>query len=139
MEAAAERLTSSSRLGSAVAIPPIGAAPLLRQTATRRRNMFARKSVVLMSTPNRSGHTESGSVMTNSKMLALKSHRAAFSPAAYGPSSYSISSIWKAAGSDSTSGIPRIVASSGRSRHSLEKSKKSRQKPASSADSILGR
>ena len=94
IEAAAERLTSSSRLGSAVAIPPIGTAPLLRQTATRRRNMFARKSVVLMSTPNRSGQTESGSVMTNSKMLALKSQRAAFSPAAYGPSSYSISSIW---------------------------------------------
>ena len=43
--------------------------------------------------------------MMYSKMLALKSQRAAFSPAAYGPSAWSISSIWYAAGNDSTSGI----------------------------------
>ena len=38
-----------------------------------------------MSTPNLSGQTEFGFVITNSKMLALKSHLAAFNPTAYGP------------------------------------------------------
>src|SRR2546428_3938456 len=68
--------------GSAVAMPPIGTAPRLRQIATRRRKMFARKAVVLMSTPKRSGHTCVGSAMTNSKIEALRSQRAALSPAA---------------------------------------------------------
>ena len=87
MASAATRLTSGSGLGSAVAMPPMGTAPRLRQMATRRRKMLARNGVVLMSTPKRSGQTDVGSVMTNSKMLALRSQRAAFRPAAYGPSS----------------------------------------------------
>ena len=82
MEAAAASLTAGSLLGRAVAMPPTGAAPCFRHVATSRLNMLAMKSVVLMSTPNLSGHTELGSVMTYSKMLALKSHRAAFSPPA---------------------------------------------------------
>lgn len=53
--------------------------------------MLAKKGVVLMSTPNRSGQTEYGSASTNSNKLAFKSQRAAFSPAAYGPSAYNIS------------------------------------------------
>src|SRR5439155_26225132 len=57
----ATRLTSRSFDGSAVAMPPIGTAPRLRQIATRRRKMFARNGVVLMSTPKRSGHTCVGS------------------------------------------------------------------------------
>ena len=77
--------------------------------------------------------------MMYSKMLALKSQRAAFNPAAYGPSAWSISSIWYAAGSDSTSGIARITPSSPMPRCPLLKSKKSRQNPASSADSIFGK
>ena len=82
MDSAATRLTSGSGLGSAVAMPPIGTAPCLRHTATSRRKMLARNGVVLMSTPKRSGHTDFGSAITNSKMLALRSQRAAFSPAA---------------------------------------------------------
>src|SRR5215468_2896630 len=78
----ATRLTSGSLLGSAVAMPPIGTAPRLRQMATRRRKMSARNGVVLMSTPKRSGHTDFGSVITYSKILALRSQRAAFRPAA---------------------------------------------------------
>ena len=93
IEAAAAAFTSSSREGSAVAMPPTATAPCLRQTATSLRKMSDRKSVVLMSTPKRSGQTISGSAMTNSKMLALRSQRAAFSPAAYGPRACSISSI----------------------------------------------
>ncbi len=62
-------LTSSSRLGSAVAIPPIGTAPWRRHTATRRRNRLVKNGVVLISTSKRSGqtppdwssHTRSGS------------------------------------------------------------------------------
>ena len=82
IEAAAASLTASSRLGSAVAMPPIATAPCLRQTATSLRKMLDRKSVVLTSTPKRSGQTMSGSAMTNSRMLALRSQRAALSPAA---------------------------------------------------------
>ena len=75
-------------------MPPTGTAPRLRQTATSRRKMLARNGVVLMSTPKRSGQTAFGSAMTYSKMLALRSQRAALRPAAYGPSAHSISSIW---------------------------------------------
>ena len=82
MESPATAFTSSSRDGNAVAMPPIGAAPLLRQTATSRRKMLVMKSVVLMSTSNRSGQTCSGSDITYSRTDALKSQRAAFSPAA---------------------------------------------------------
>ena len=82
MDSAATRLTSGSGLGSAVAMPPMGTAPCLRQMATSRRKMLARNGVVLMSTPKRSGHTDAGSVMTHSKIEALRSQRAAFSPAA---------------------------------------------------------
>ena len=81
MAALAARFTSGSLLGSAVAIPPMGTAPRLRQTATSRRKILARNGVVLMSTPKRSGQTDLGSAMTNSKMLALRSQRAALSPA----------------------------------------------------------
>ena len=49
--------------------------------------MLARNGVVLMSTPNRSGQTWAGSAITYSKIDALRSQRAALSPAAYGPSS----------------------------------------------------
>ena len=57
--------TSGSRLGRAVAMPPIGTAPCFRQTATRRRKTFVRKGVVLMSTPKRSGQTEAGSFISH--------------------------------------------------------------------------
>jgi hypothetical protein len=50
--------------------------------ATSRRKMSPRKGVVLMSTPKRSGQTALGSAMTYSKMEALRSQRAALSPAA---------------------------------------------------------
>ena len=82
MASPATRLTSGSLLGRAVAMPPMGTAPCLRQMATRRRKMLARKGVVLMSTPKRSGHTDRGSFMTYSKMLAFRSQRAALRPAA---------------------------------------------------------
>ena len=49
--------------------------------------------------------------MTYSKMHALRSQRAAFSPAAYGPSACSISSIAYTPGSDSTRWMARIMAS----------------------------
>ena len=91
-------------------MPPIATPPCFRHTATSRRKMFDRKSVVLMSTLKRSGHTMSGSAITYSRMLAFRSQRAAFSPAAYGPSWCRISSIWKTAGSDSMSGMARMVA-----------------------------
>ena len=110
IDSPATRLTSGSLLGKAVAMPPMGTAPRRRQTATRRRKMSARNGVVLMSTPKRSGQTDLGSAMTNSKMLAFRSQRAAFKPAAYGPSAPSISSICQTAGSDSTRGMPRITA-----------------------------
>ena len=79
---AAARLTSGSGLGRAVAMPPIGTAPRLRQIATSRRKMLARNGVVLMSTPNRSGHTAFGSPITYSNIEALRSQRAALRPAA---------------------------------------------------------
>ncbi len=85
IDSPATLLTWASLLGSAVAMPPIGTAPRLRQIATSLRKILARKGVVLMSTPKRSGHTDFGSAMTNSKMEALRSQRAALSPAAYGP------------------------------------------------------
>ena len=92
-----------------------------------------------MSTPKRSGQTDAASVMTNSRMLAWKSQRAALSPAAYGPSAWSISSIWNAAGSDSTSGMARIVAPRSDARRSWLAAKKSRQKAASAGASSFGR
>ena len=82
IDSAAARLTSGSGFGSAVAMPPIGTAPCLRQMATSRRKMLARNGVLLMSTPKRSGHTEAGSAITHSKMEALRSQRAALRPAA---------------------------------------------------------
>ena len=57
IERAAAAFTTSSREGRAVAMPPMGTASCFRQIATSRLKMVARKSVVLMSTPNRSGHT----------------------------------------------------------------------------------
>ena len=82
IESAAARFTSGSGLGSAVAMPPMGTAPRLRHTATRRRKMLAMNGVVFTSTPNRSGHTDFGSAMTYSKTEALRSQRAALRPAA---------------------------------------------------------
>ena len=64
-----------------VAMPPMATALCFKQIATRRLNILAKNGVVLISTPNRSGHTELGSFITNSNILALKSHRAAFNPA----------------------------------------------------------
>ena len=60
IESAAAWFTSGSGLGSAVAMPPMGTAPRLRHTATRRRKMLAMNGVVFTSTPNRSGHTDFG-------------------------------------------------------------------------------
>jgi hypothetical protein len=82
MAAAAASFTVLSWLGSAVAMPPMGTAPRFKQMATSRWKMLARKGVVLMSTPKRSGHTWRGSAMMNSKMLAFRSQRAAFRPPA---------------------------------------------------------
>jgi hypothetical protein len=63
-------------------MPPMGTAPRLRQIATSLRKMLARNGVVLMSTPKRSGQTDIGSAMMNSKIEALRSQRAALRPAA---------------------------------------------------------
>ena len=81
----------------------------------------------------------SGSAMTYSRMLAFRSQRAAFSPAAYGPSWCRISSIWKTAGSDSMSGMARMVAVRRCSSRNWLSAKKCRQNAVSLADSILGR
>ena len=139
IDSPATRLTSGSLLGKAVAMPPMGTAPRRRHTATRRRKMSARNGVVLMSTPKRSGQTDLGSAMTNSKMLAFRSQRAAFKPAAYGPSAWSISSICQTAGSDSTRGIPRMTAVFRNGKASRLASKKSRYHVHSAALSSLGR
>jgi len=71
-----------SGFGSAVAMPPIGTAPRFREIATSRRKMFARKGVVLMSTPNRSGPHLVGIRHDELEDRALRSQRAALSPAA---------------------------------------------------------
>ena len=63
-------------------MPPMGTAPRFRQMATSRRKILAMNGVDFTSTPKRSGHTCFGSAMMNSKMLALRSQRAALSPPA---------------------------------------------------------
>ena len=93
-------------------MPPMGTAPRLRQTATSRRKMLARNGVVLMSTPKRSGQTDLGSAMTNSKMLAFRSQRAALSPAAYGPERVEhLLHLRRPRAATRRGGSPRIVAS----------------------------
>ena len=87
MDFEADSLTSGSREGRGVAIPPIATALCFKQIATSRLKMFARKLVSGTATPKRSGQTEFGSAIINSNILAFKSHLAAFKPAAKGPSS----------------------------------------------------
>ena len=92
-----------------------------------------------MSTPNLSGQTEFGSDIVYSRTLALKSHLAAFNPAAYSPREKRTSSIIKTMGKDSTNGMALITAPSGYFKYALEKSKKSLYHSASSITSILGK
>ena len=88
----------------------MGTALCFMHTATSLRNMFAMNGVVGTATSNLSGHTLLESVMTYSSSDALRSQRAAFSPAAYCPRACRLSSIVHTSGSDSTSSMPRMMA-----------------------------
>eukprot|EP00976_Prorocentrum_cordatum_P083476 1185265-Prorocentrum_minimum.AAC.2 len=50
--------------------------PVCQVELTSRRKMSLRKGVVLMSTPNRSGHTDDPSARWNSRIEAFRSHLA---------------------------------------------------------------